>query len=187
MNPLRTMCNKFRIIMRAGWPRTTRATKSPRIRAKNFLGARTGAVAVEAALAISVLILALGALMAVVHAAYTGDRMDRGARAAARAVALAADRTALAAIACEAVKRELDLDDDFDCADAWTLVVETGLTPAVLADGPGGDGGAMVVGDMVRVRIAWRGAPWSALLRDTGQRNAAGLARSEPAPAPAGG
>ena len=179
------MCNQFRIIMRPGRPRTTRATKSPCIRAKKFLRARTGAVAVEAALAISVLILALGALMAVVHAAYTGDRMDRGARAAARAVALAADRTALAAIACDAIKRELDLAADFDCADSWTLIVETDLTPTVLADGPGEGGGPMVPGDMVRVRIVWHGAPWSALLRETGERHATGLARSEPEPGPA--
>ena len=181
MNDLHIMCNKFRIKMRAWRPRTTGATKSPRIRAKKFLHARAGAVAVEAALAISVLILVLAALMAVVHDAYSGDRMDRGARAAARAVALAADRTDLAAIACDAITRELDLDADFDCADAWTLVVETDLTPTVLADGPGGEGEEMVAGDMVRVQIAWHGVPWSTLLRETGQRSATGIARSEPA------
>ena len=43
----------------------------------------------------------------------------------------------------------------------------------------------MVAGDMVRVRIAWRGAPWAALLRETGERNATGVARSEPEPGPA--
>ena len=138
-------------------------------------------MAVEAAVAISVLILAFGALMAVVHAAYTGDRMDRGARAAARAVALAPDRTGLAEVACDAIKHELDLDPDFDCAETWTLVVETELTPTVLADGPGEEGEEMVAGDMVRVRIAWRGVPWTVLLRETGERNATGLARSEPA------
>ena len=153
---------------------------------ENFLRARRGAVAVEAALAISILVVVLGGLMAIAHAAYVGDRMDRGARAAARAVSLAADLSGLAAVACDAIKRELDLDPAFDCADSWTIVIESDLAPAALAGGTDPRTG----GDVVRVRVEWNPVPWALagmVTQGAGTRSAMGLARREPGPDPSGG
>ena len=83
-------------------------------------------------MAIAVLVVLFGGLMAIVHAAYTDDRMGRAARAAARAVALETDtsasQAALVGIACEAIRQELDLEADFDCATAWTVTITTGLS-----------------------------------------------------------
>ena len=178
-------------------PRTTRATAAPRRTPANrrgrlqagpedFLRARRGAVAVEAALAISILVVVLGGLMAIAHAAYVADRMDRGARAAARAVSLAADLTGLATVACDAIKRELALDPAFDCADSWTVTIESGLAPAALADSTLPDTG----GDVVRVRVVWNPVPWALaglVTQGAGTRSAMGLARREPGPDPSGG
>lgn len=180
------MRNEFRTKARETRPGTTRAAADRRGRVQagpeDFLRARRGAVAVEAALAISILVVVLGGLMAIAHAAYTKDRMDRGARAAVRAVALAADPTGLAAVACEAIKRELDLDPAFDCADSWTITIESGLAPAALADPTDTSGG-----DVVRVRVDWNPAPWALagmVPHGTGTRSAMGLARREPEPTP---
>ena len=175
------MRNEFRTKVRETRP----ADRRGRVQAdpKDFLRARRGAVAVEAALAISMLVVVLGGLMAIAHAAYIGDRMDRGARAAARAVALAADLTGLAAVACDAIKGELDLDPAFDCADSWTITIESDLAPAALADRTDAD----MTGNVVRVRVAWNPAPWAltgTVLQVAGTRSALGLARREPEPAP---
>ena len=146
----------------------------------DFLRAGRGAVAVESALAISILVVVLGGLMSIAHAAYTADRMDRGVRAAARAVSLAADSTGLAAVACDAIKRELDLDPAFVCADTWTITIESGLSPAALADPSD-----TAAGDVVRVRIDWTPAPWGLVgmvLEGAGTRSTLGLARREPEP-----
>ncbi len=172
------MRNKFRTKARKTRPGTARP--------KDFLRARRGAVAVEAALAISILVVVLGGLMSIAHAAYIGDRMDRGARAAARAVALAADLTGLAEVVCDAIKRELDLDPAFDCADSWTITVESDLAPATLAHRTDTD----PTGDVVRVRVDWNAAPWALtgmVLQGAGTRSAMGLARREPEPGPPDG
>ena len=123
--------------------------------------------------------------MAIAHAAYTDDRMGRAARSAARAVALvtdpAASQGALAAVACDAIGRELDLGAEFDCAGAWTITIDTDLTPSALAGGTVIDGEA---GDMVRVEIAWLAASWARAvdpLRESEEKIAVGLARGEPA------
>ena len=151
-----------------------------------FLCRQRGGVAVESAIAIAVLVTVCGGLMAIAHAAYTDDRMNRAARAAAQAIALAPDSSAseaaLASAACGAIKGELDLDPEFDCADAWTLTVRTNLAASALANGATGntDGGT---GEMVLVEIGWEQAPWARAFRamqGAGGRTAVGVARSEP-------
>ncbi len=124
-----------------------------------FAGSRRGAVTLEAALAISVLVIAFAGLAEIVRASYVGDMMGRAAWAAARAVALTPDAAADGAqAACAAIRRELDLADDFDCANRWTLTVETGLAPSALLDaagtGAGTGSGAGGGGEMILVRLA---------------------------------
>lgn len=126
-----------------------------------FRRAQHGAVAIETALSISVLVLALAGLMGIVQSVYTTDQLGRAARAAARTIALLPDapasQTALAARACEAIRRELHLDPDFDCAAQWAIAIDSYPTPEALLAGtavgeaaPGGGNG-----DMVLVRIGW--------------------------------
>ena len=150
-----------------------------------FLRVERGGVAVESAMAIAVLVVLFGGLMAIVHAAYTDDRMGRAARAAARAVALETDtsasQAALAGIACEAIRQELDLEADFDCAATWTVTITTGLTPTALATGVNSDGES---GDMVLVEVGWSQLPWAhaaEFLGGSGAGMATGVARREPA------
>lgn len=151
-------------------------------KARAFFRARCGTVAIESTLAISVLVVVCGGLMAICHAAYTDDRMGRAARAAARAIALTTDaspsQAALTAVACDAIRRELDLDAEFDCAAAWTVTVRMNLTPTALAAGT--DAGER--GDMILVEIGWQQAPWAraaSLLDGSGAGTAVGLARRE--------
>ena len=114
-----------------------------------FLRGEHGAAALETAVAVVVLVVGLGALMEIVRAAYTEDRMGRAARAAARALALNP-----AADACVPIRRELRLAGDFDCAAAWTLRVDLGVDPGSLPATPDADAAAGS-GDMVLVRVGW--------------------------------
>ena len=148
-----------------------------------FLRAPRGGVAVESALSLAVLVTVFSGLMAIAHAAYEDDRMDRAARAAARAVALVTDtsatKAALASTACNAIKRELDLADDFDCT-TWTVGIKTNLKPSALSTGTNADG---ETGDMVLVEIEWQQAPWVQAVQALGGSGgwiAAGVARREP-------
>lgn len=150
-----------------------------------FFRVERGGVAVESAVAIAVLVVLFGGLMAIVHAAYTDDRMGRAARVAARAVALETDtslgQAALVPIACNAIRQELDLQPDFDCAATWTVTITTGLTAAALATGINADG---ETGDMVLVELGWSQLPWARaaeLLEGSGAGTATGVARREPA------
>lgn len=150
-----------------------------------FFRVERGGVAVESAMAIAVLIVVFGGLMAIVHAAYTDDRMGRAARAAARAVALETDtsagQAALVGIACEAIRQELDLEADFDCAATWTVIITTGLAPTALATGVNSGG---ETGDMVLVELGWGQLPWARaaeFLGGSGAGMATGVARREPA------
>ncbi len=154
-----------------------------------FLRARRGGVAIEAALSLAALVTVFSGLMAVAHGAYMDDRMDRAARAAARAVALVTDTAAtgatLASAACTAIKRELDLADDFDCT-TWTVSVKNDLMPSALSSGTNSVG---ETGDMVLVTIEWQQAPWVQAVQalgGSGGRIAAGVARREPADPAAG-
>lgn len=120
-----------------------------------FLRGEHGAVAVESAIALAVLVVGFGALMEIVHVAYTDDRMGRAARAAARALAM--DPTA---DACAAIRSELRLADDFVCGTAWTLKVDLGVGPSAL---PATFDASVAAGsgDMVVVRIGWNRDRWS--------------------------
>ena len=147
-------------------------------RIARFLPDRRGAVAVETAVSIVILVIACGGLMAVAHAAYTDDRIARAARAAARTVAFMTEasptQATLASVACGAIKRELQLADDFDCATKLTMTVATDLVPAGLATGTNPEGES---GDMVLVKIGWSST--SSVLGDS-SGNAVGVARREP-------
>ena len=154
-----------------------------------FWRSRSGSVAIESTMAVSGLVAALAVLMHVVTSLYESDYMDRAARAAARAVALVPDSYGnagnLATIACNAIRRELVLDADFDCAFGWTLTIDTGLTPGDLLSGESPDPGDRT-GDMVRVRIGWtQGAdPTQPVQPDQApDQVAVGVARTEPEPA----
>ena len=106
-----------------------------------------------------VLVVGFAGLMEIVNASYTGDRMARAARAAARVLALdpSADPKATA---CAAIQRELELAEDFDCETAWTLDVKLGVAPSALPATL--DAGATTgSGDMVVVRIRWDRDVWS--------------------------
>ena len=117
-------------------------------------------MAIESALALFILVVALAGLMEIVNTAYANDRMGRAARAAARALALDPDANDHAAVYCPAIRRELHLDEDFDCDDAWTVVVDHGVGPAELPatlDARVATG----TGELILVRIEWTRRPWS--------------------------
>ena len=151
----------------------------------SFLCARGGGGAIESAIAIAALVTVFAGLMAIAHAAYEDDRMGRAARAAARDVALVTDTTAsqvtLDAVACTAIKNELDLADGFDCK-TWDVTVKAGLTASALSSGANTAGNS---GDMILVTIdGWERAPWVTEVRkldDPEGRVATGVARREPA------
>ena len=130
--------------------------------ARDFWRARCASVAIESAAVLSVLIVAAGGLMEIFSSVYMNETMSRAARAAARAVAVNPsvhdDATAVQALACEAIRRELALAEDPDCTDAWKVTVDTGLTTGDLLNGESPD---TRTGDMVRIHIAWHRAPWS--------------------------
>lgn len=117
----------------------------------SFLRENRGAVAVEGAVAISILLAAFAGLMAIVQESYSSDRLGRAARAAAQAVALNAS-----ADPCAAIRREFRLPESFDCGTRWRISVHQGLHPSelssVLVDASAEAGGG---GEMVMVRIAW--------------------------------
>ena len=162
------------------------------IAARAFPGARRGATAIETALTVSVLVLVFAGLMEIVRAAWVSDTMARAARAAARAVALVPDAEAnpgtLGSVACAAIRRELDLAEDFDCGAKWTLTVDTDLTPVAMLEGGNPIEGEAEEG-MVVVRIGWNQEPWQIgrLVPRTDEENpeptsriAVGVARQEP-------
>lgn len=177
-----------------GGPRgTVRRLRGP---VRGFLREKRASVAIEAAIALTVLVLGFGALMEIVRASYADDRMGRAARAAARALAL--DPTA---DACAAIRGELRLADDFACRtqssstqsssaqpNGVSVRVDRGVNPTTLPatlDAAATTG----TGDMVLIRIGWNRGPWTfgGLLRDanaasatsTVRMTAMGLARCE--------
>lgn len=129
-------------------------------------------------MSIAILVIGCGGLMAVAHAAYSDDRLARAARAAARAVAYVTEasptQATLASVACGAIKRELQLEANFDCATELTMAVTADLVPAALATGTNPDGES---GDVVLVRIGRSGT--SSVLGNSGG-DAVGVARREP-------
>ena len=173
-----------RRLRRAGWPSIAGRGSAQLSRLGELFRGQHGSVAVESTVAIGVLVIVCGGLMAIAHAAYTDDRMGRAARAAARAAAFMTEaspsQAALASVACDAIRRELDLGADFDCGSEWTLSITTDLVPTALGTGANPVG---TTGDMVLVEIAWQQAPWAGvehLLEGSGEGTAVGLARREP-------
>ena len=127
----------------------------------DFWRSRCASVALDSAAVVSILVVATGGLMEIFSSVYMNDTMDRAARAAARAIALSPgvhnDAAAVQTLACKAVKRELDLGDQFDCGASWQVTVETGLTTEDLLNGETPE---ERTGDMVRIDIAWQPSPW---------------------------
>ena len=136
-----------------------------------FLACERASVALESALALSVLIAAFAGLMHIVGDVYADDRTERGARAVARAIALdpATDPWA-------ALRREGGLGANATCPEwtaaantcaGWTLRIDRGVAPAALPDDLAA-GVSASSGELVLVRL------------DRGGAVTFGLARSEP-------
>ncbi len=144
---------------------------------RRFARCERAATALEAALALSVLVVAFALLMNIVGDVYAEDRGQRGAQAVARTLALdpSADPWAV-------LRRELGLDETHNCAelignapgacDGWTLSVAAGVAPASLETAIRGT--AASDGDMVLVRL-WRDQGGNDSTPDS-----IGLARGEP-------
>ena len=163
-----------------GWRASGGALRRPRRRGAlgRFWRARDGATAIEGALSVSVLVIALAGLLGIVHTLYSADELGRAARAAARAVALLpaapASVAALDEVACGAIRRELGLEASFDCAAAWTITIDAYATPEDLLAGTARGGDTALAGengDMILVRIA-RSDPFSPLAWLTPDANA---------------
>ena len=119
---------------------------------KGFFLGPGASVAVETAIAISILVVAFAGLMAIVQESYGTDRLDRAARAVARAVALNehADH-------CAAIRRELGLAQDFDCEAQWHISVDHRINPSDLSTVFAGNVGAGEPdGEMILVQIGWK-------------------------------
>lgn len=147
-----------------------------------FWRGRRGSVALETAVAISFLVIAFAGVMHIVHSAWVADRMDRAARAAVRAIALTpgAEASSLPGLACAAIRGELGLDEQFDCATKLSVKIESSLAPGSLLGGSGNAAGELVV-----VRIAWSAGKWNPGTLVSGDDPAArpvaiGIARLEP-------
>ena len=131
-------------------------------RLRCFARQTRGAAVVEAAIAITFATMFFAALMQVVSTAYTTDRLERAARAAARAVALLpaapASDAALRTVACNAIRAELSLPVTETCDEDWTFTVEAYRDPAALRAGTARGAGTTIGGedgDIVAVRISW--------------------------------
>ena len=122
---------------------------------RRFRRGERGMAAIESALGITVLAVALSVLMEIVNTVYASDEMGRAARAAARALAIDPD-----ADACAAIRRELRLSADFDCGTRWALTVDLGVGPLALPETLDGDV-QTGTGDLVLVRIGWSHRPFS--------------------------
>ena len=140
---------------------------------RRFLRGERASVALESAIALSVLVGAFSGLMTIVGDVYSDDRAGRGARAVARTIALNPSTDPWAAL-----KREGGLSASATCpawsatdttaaCGGWTLKIDRGVAPAGLPK----DLAASVSshdGELVLVRLERGGAV------------AFGLARSEP-------
>ena len=123
-----------------------------------FGAGEQGGVGVESAIALSVVVLALAAVVEIVSAVYESDRMARAARAVARAAAVEATLDGGTG-ACAAIRRELRLAADHDC-NGWQISVDRGVQPSELA-GALGSTAPSGTGEMVLVQIAWTRNVWS--------------------------
>ena len=157
---------------------------------KFFLGER-GAAAIETALSVSVLVVALAGIMQVVTTVFVDDQAERAARAAARALALDPG-----ADPWEPVREELHADANHTCTtdwtasdlgacDGWTLAVRHGVSPAALTVALDPDLPAPAAGgDLVLVGLSRQPANpnlgSSRTVAELVGMDAVGVARSEP-------
>jgi len=156
-NPSSTGSDPGRTVRSQRYPaRARRGTSGLGTAIRRFGRGEHGGAAIEAAIAMAILVTGFASLMEVVRDSYTDDRMARAARAAAHALALdpalAQDPNPVAT-ACAPIRRELALANDFDCATAsWTLKVDRGVGTDVL---PATFDASVTAGsgDMVLVRI----------------------------------
>ena len=140
-----------------------------------FLRCERASAAIEGAIAIFVLFGAFAGLMEIVNTVYTEDRMGRGARTVARALALDPSADPWVALA-----KEIDLDAascsvrsdgeptdsapgnvcDAACTvcDEWKLEINGGVSPKDLTTALGGS--AAADGEMILVRLLKSRDPW---------------------------
>ena len=153
-------------------PRTAAAPKRLRAVMRRFLRCERASVALESAIALSVLVGAFSGLMTIVGDVYSDDRTGRGARAVARTMALNPSADPWAAL-----KREGGLSASATCpawtatantCGGWTLKIDRGVAPAALPDDLTASVSSSIEGELVLVRLERGGAV------------AFGLARSEP-------
>ena len=137
-----------------------------------FLRCGRGSVALESALALAILTSAFATLTPIFGTVFAEDRMSRGARAVARAVALdpgadpweaLAREGEFAGAACPAWDPG---DDTTHTCGGWTLKVHGGVSPATL--GAALAGGTTAAGEMVLVHL------------ERAQGTGFGVARREP-------
>ena len=147
---------------------------------RRFLSCGRGSVALESAIALSVLVGAFASLMHIVADVFAEDRAGRGARAAARAIALDPSADPWAALKREgglganAVCPAWTATDTTATCGGWTLTVHREVSPGTLGAVLGG--GDADPGEMVLVRL--EKTPPNA--GDPPKTVALGLARSEP-------
>ena len=140
---------------------------------RRFLRAERGSVALESAIALTILVGAFAGLLGIVGDVYTDDRAGRGARAVARALALNPSADPWAAL-----EREGGLDASAACPEwtpaaantcgGWTLRIDRGVSPGALPDDLAAGVSSAGGGELVLVRLGRGGAV------------VPGLARSEP-------
>ena len=153
-----------------GFREPRRGPRGRRAGARGFWSGTRGGTVIESAISISILVISFAVLAEIVHDVYKEDKLARAARAAARAIALNP-----AADPCAAIRSELDLADDFNCAGSWTVDVDRGVSPATLPKPLDADVVAGT-GDLVLVRIGWNRDPWSygGVVRDANAADGSG-------------
>ena len=165
--------SRLRAARTAPWPGVgRRRSTTARPASRRFLRCERASVALESAIALSVLVTAFAGLMHVVGDVFADDRTGRGARAVARAIALDPSADPWAAL-----KREGGLAANATCpawtatdntCGGWTLKIDRGVAPAALPDDLSAGVSSSSAGELVLVRL------------DRGGAVMLGLARSEP-------
>ena len=155
-------------------PGPERRRTTARAVTRRFLRCERGSVALESAIALSVLVGGFASLMNIVGDVFADDRTGRGARAVARAMALNPSADPWAAL-----KREGGLSANAACpawsatdttaaCGGWTLKIDRGVAPAGLPKNLSAGVSSRDDGELVLVRLERGGAVMF------------GLARSEP-------
>ena len=155
---------------------------------QSFLRRSDGAGTITSLLTVFVLLLALAGVVDIVRSAYASDKYRRAAWSAAYHLALSpniwGNEHLELALACDVIKRELQVNAAFECGSTWTVDVHTGVSPMNLLNGTNPDA-QETHASMVVVEIGWNALPWSWLSTDSEEvqdrsRVARGVARGEP-------